>query len=367
MAGISVASTTSTSVTLYLSALQTAWQNGERTAYWYLGSANGGIPTESAYSKMETATIDDGVELGGEVTFRGLQPDTQYGVYCAIYHGSTFLADTEGYVTTDAEVEVDTWNLTKIDLGTLTSVYYTDLTFNLGRYQVYRYSFTAPYSGYVTLESFGNIDARVYLTTNPSFNYIGGEPFSYEVYEDGTRYSIYHRIEKDTTYYLYFRGFDEDDTGLCDSGFWFDADQGATISKWDWYSSNGSASANVTLNSYYALYKDNPTSDFSHLVWMDMVDKAWEIIKVKTNWWDSGYADKNTTKNLTQNSDGLYELTAVAFNSLRNNIELIGNRSDVLGRKTGIGQVFAQNASYPVKAEYFLTLADYINDCIDNL
>lgn len=101
--GISIQSTSSTSVTLFLTGLDTSWTNGTRTACWYLGSANGGTPTESAYYKTKTASISDGVSSGGQVTFTGLSPNTRYGVYCAVYHGSEFLKSWQGFVSTDYE------------------------------------------------------------------------------------------------------------------------------------------------------------------------------------------------------------------------------------------------------------------------
>lgn len=362
MAGISVASKTSSSVALYVSSLDTSWTNGTRTVYWYLGRANGGIPTESNYYMKRTATIADRAPSGGEVTFTGLSPSTQYGVYCAIYHGSTLLAELQGYVTTNAD-EIDTWSIAPINLGTLTSNYYKFLEFNLNEYQVYRYSFTAPYSGTLDIASWESVDVRVYLTTNPSFNEFGGEPYSYDAYDDGTDYYINYHIEKDTTYYVFFRGFNELVTGACEVDFGFVADAGTNISKWSWSASNGSANDTQTYAAYLALLNKEDTRNFSHLVWNDMVDKVWEIIKVKTNWWDSNYASKDNTKM----NYSPYELTANMFNSLRNNIELIGNDDSVLGRKTGISKVESYNTTYPVKAEYFLTLANYINDCIDNL
>ena len=102
MAKITVSSKTSYSVTLWISSLDTSWTNGTRTAYWYIGSANGSIPTSSSYSQRKTSNIEDGVSSGGSVTFSGLSANTQYGIYCEIYHNSTLLASLEGFVTTSS-------------------------------------------------------------------------------------------------------------------------------------------------------------------------------------------------------------------------------------------------------------------------
>ena len=103
MAGISISSKTSDSVTLYLSNLDESWTNGTRTVYWYLGYGDSGIPSESAYYKTDTASLEDGKPSGGYVTFDGLEPGTEYGICCTIYHGSEFLKELTGWVTTDYE------------------------------------------------------------------------------------------------------------------------------------------------------------------------------------------------------------------------------------------------------------------------
>ena len=222
----------------------------------------------------------------------------------------------------------------------------------------------------MTFSTTGSVDTRGWLSSSsdcesgtPNTDYILAENDDY----NGTNFSITYDVVAGQTYYIFFRAYDAVESGITILNI-SDVTEKISIKKWSWSASNGSnASATVTSNSYYALSKGTKTSNFSHLVWMDMVDKVWEIIRATTNWWDSSHASLSDTKNLPQNSDGLYELTAVAFNSLRNNIELIGNQSNVLGYKTGIGKVEAQNTDYPVKAQYFLTLANYINSCIDNL
>ena len=91
MAGISVQSKTASSVTLYVSGLDTSWANGTRTVKWYL-TESGLIPTESAYDYTKSTTLADGVSSGGGVTFSGLEANHKYGILCTIYHGSTLLA-----------------------------------------------------------------------------------------------------------------------------------------------------------------------------------------------------------------------------------------------------------------------------------
>lgn len=245
MATISIYSKTSSSVTLYLTSLDTSWTDGIRTVYWYLGSGGGGIPTENAYYKSATASLSNGISSGGNVTFTGLNASTQYGIYCTVYHGSKYLTELQGFVTTDS--------------------------------------------------------------------------------------------------------------GSSSGG----GDEPTTVTKWDWFGVNGDAWAEETMAAYNAVVNKKATTDFSRWVWNDMVAKVYEIAMASTKYWDSHYASRYDT--LINKSP--CELTAVKFNSLRNNIELVGNYVG-LGYRTGIGVVAPGDVVY---GEYFITLTNYMNACIDKL
>ena len=246
MAGISVKSKTSNSVTLYVSGLDTSWSNGERTANWYL-TKSGLIPTESAYDYKKSTTIADGVSSGGTVTFTGLEANHKYGILCTIYHGSTLLTPNglTGEVITD-------------------------------------------YSG-----GGGG----------------GGD------------------VEIDVT-------------------------------PWSWFDSNGSATAIETTRAYNAITNKGATTQFPQYVWHDLVGIVFELIKNTTKKWDETYLSYEST----YDDNGKKELSADMFNSLRNNLELVGTFVG-LGYRTGIGKV---NAGDKVYGHYFITLTDYINACIGN-
>lgn len=123
---------------------------------------------------------------------------------------------------------------------------------------------------------------------------------------------------------------------------------------WSWSSSNGIASATATSAAYNAVVNKTATNNFSHVVWNDMVDKVKTLTDNITGYWDTDYATYYNTKfNSTP-----YELTATMFNSLRNNLELVG--AEFGYSKTGIGVV---SKGGEVKGDYFLTLAEYINKC----
>lgn len=228
MAKITVSSKTANSVTLWVSSLDTSWTNGTRTAYWYLGTPNSGY-----YLDSKTATIADGVSSGGSVTFSGLSANTQYSIYCEIYHGSTLLATLEGLVTTSA-------------------------------------------SG-------------------------GGS---------------------------------------------------GDITKWDWNTSNGTATSEETQEAYRAAVQGLYVSYFSHNVWNDMVNKVKAILGYIGTSWDSSYESYYDT--LMTESDRT--LTASRFNSLRYNI---GSHYS-----TGMKDV---NSGDEVDGDYFKVLAQVINFWIDSL
>lgn len=122
------------------------------------------------------------------------------------------------------------------------------------------------------------------------------------------------------------------------------------IDYWSWTSSNGSATASQTKKAYTAVDSNGKLSDFSYKVWNDMVDKVDEILDAMGYSWSSYYCSKSNTK--MSSSDK--ELTAERFNSLRYNI---GSHYG-----TGIQEVDTGDIVY---GDYFITLADKINDWID--
>ena len=99
-------------------------------------------------------------------------------------------------------------------------------------------------------------------------------------------------------------------------------------------------------------------SDFSYLVWNDMVDKVKEILDYglengKTSYiWDETFCTYENTR--IQPTDKT--LTAQKFNSLRLNIDS--------RESTGIGEVKTGDIVY---GSYFTTLTNTINTWIDNL
>ena len=366
MASIGVGSTTHSSVELFLYSLDTSWADGIRTVYWYLGSANGGIPTDTHYSHRAVKTLDEGVSEGGYATITGLEANSSYGVYCEVWSNHKgFLVSLEGYVRTDKAPD---WNLATSAWGNMDIKYtnniYEDLS-HLFRYYyalMYRAEVTFDEDCHVEIYSEGSLDVCGYFGTSSAFDDENGVPYSYDMYDDNSGGSGNFKISCDIsagTYYVWVRSCDPDELGYTSLTIECSKiSDGVDISRWSWEVSNGTASDGETSDAYNAVYYEQPTTNFSHKVWNDMVSKVYDVAFAKTKWWDSDYASVDDTKFTSEP----YELTAVMFNSLRNNIELIGNRSDVLGYKTGIGRVFPGDE---VDGDYFLTLANYMNDCID--
>ena len=125
-----------------------------------------------------------------------------------------------------------------------------------------------------------------------------------------------------------------------------------SVELWSWYSSNGLASASQTARAYDAVSSGGNISEFSHLVWNDMVDKVKEILDATGDTWYSGYE----TYSATRMSYSDKELTASRFNALRDNI---GQHI-----ATGISPVSRGDIVY---GWYFTRLADRINQWINKL
>lgn len=121
------------------------------------------------------------------------------------------------------------------------------------------------------------------------------------------------------------------------------------IQPWSWSKSNGSASASQTSAALLAINNKGKLSNFSYLVWNDMVNKVKEILDVKNLSWNSRFASYSGTLM----SSGDKTLTATRFNSLRYNIGL--------HYSTGIDTVSKGDTVY---GWYFNTLANCINKWI---
>jgi len=159
-------------------------------------------------------------------------------------------------------------------------------------------------------------------------------------------------LKPGTKYAINYRGINGAGTnGFMSSPVYATTDMPRPIvDKWNWGLSNGNASANATTAAYYAVRGNGLTSDFSYLVWNDMVDKVVEILDAKGLSWNSSFLSISATKMSSRDKT----LTASRFNSLRYNIGL--------HYSTGINTVSKGDIVY---GRYFITLTNCMNNWID--
>lgn len=125
-----------------------------------------------------------------------------------------------------------------------------------------------------------------------------------------------------------------------------------SVERWSWTGSNGSASAAQTRTAYTAVTVRGPTTDFSYLVWNDLVDKVNETAEAAGSSWSTLYATLSQAR--MTSSDKM--LTAKRFNALRQNI---GSHIS-----TGIPEVSKGDT---VKGSWFVILTEKLNQWIDKL
>ncbi len=217
MASISIYSTTSSSVTLYLTSLDTSWAGGTRTVNWYLGRAGGTMPTTSSYYKSNTGnSLANGVSTSGTVTFSGLSANTMYGVLCEVYHGSTKLATLTGYATTKYEEPGPTWELYPYTLGSISAL--ESVSISLSKYSLYRYRVSFANSGTAKFYTEGtSADTYGFLSTSTGWDSEDGAPTSPLKEDDDTNgapnFFISYNVTAGTNYYIWVRGYSSSTTG----------------------------------------------------------------------------------------------------------------------------------------------------------
>lgn len=122
-----------------------------------------------------------------------------------------------------------------------------------------------------------------------------------------------------------------------------------SVYEFNWFSSNGSATAEQTERAYNALVNKGKLKDFSYLVWNDMVDKLYEVIKEEGYSWDSS-SSKTTTLAKTKMTATDKKITALRFNSFASN--MVGY---------GLPQWSWVKIGDPIIGQDFLDLIDALN------
>ncbi len=123
-------------------------------------------------------------------------------------------------------------------------------------------------------------------------------------------------------------------------------------SLWSWTASNGSATDTQTQNAYAAVTNKTAVTNFSYLVWNDMVDKVKAVLDSTGESWSTNFA----TYAETRMSSSDKAITAKRFNSLRFNI----------GSHSSTGITDRAKGDY-IYGWYFTTLASSLNSWINSI
>lgn len=184
-------------------------------------------------------------------------------------------------------------------------------------------------------------------------------------------YVTFNGLKSNTIYGVYCTIF-HGDTLLAElrSEVMTDEGEAKPIEKWVWNDSNNLATANQTARAYNAVFNKTETINFPWLVWDDLAYKVKQLTDATIGYWDTDYATYDATK-----VDGTQILTADMFNSLRNNVELSGGKLGIskIPNATDHDNAIEGTMPHPVLSgktvfgHYFISLTDYINDCIDKL
>ncbi len=170
-------------------------------------------------------------------------------------------------------------------------------------------------SGTLTVTEVGKTTIKVRLTAIPlATSYIiAYRPTSTSVQQEVTTTSLAYTLSgllPGTTYYLNYRGQNND--GVGPFGSTITAKTLGAVDPWDWSASNGTASAAQTRAAYQAVTNQGKLSEFSYLVWNDMVSKVKQIIDARSTTWNSDYGSINAT-NMTSSDRAI---TALRYNAL---------------------------------------------------
>ena len=144
-------------------------------------------------------------------------------------------------------------------------------------------------------------------------------------------------------------------------------DEVSGVTPWSWNASNGTASAVQTHTAYIAVSNYGPISDFSYLVWNDMVTKVAEM-RNRANQkpvWNTKYLDQASTS--MSNTESGRTMTAARYNSLRYNIGLYYGFNEVpSGELIDLDSVTKEKIpGDPVIGSNFIDLMTCLNYAID--
>ena len=192
------------------------------------------------------------------------------------------------------------------------------------------------------------------------------------ILSEATKYSTatsktYSGLAPGTTYIVYMsysRSMDPENKYDRDS---ITTDEVSGVAPWSWNASNGTASAVQTRTAYNAVSNYGPISDFSYLVWNDMVTKVAEM-RNRANQkpvWNTKYLTQANTS--MSNTESGRTMTAARYNSLRYNIGLYYGFNEVpSGELIDLDSVTKEKIpGDPVFGSNFIDLMTCLNYAID--
>lgn len=285
-----------------------------------------------------------------------------------------FVRGVSGSETGPAYVTVtEPWDLNDGYYGTLYGE--EDEEVYLDEYAMCRRSVSFPKSGRVTLCLDANFGKQVWVSESsvwrqgyPSeelyYEYGAGAGPAFLVFDvvAGQEYYIWFRSNFNTAGYIKLNISEVEETIV-------------VVQKWDWNASNGRASADETYDAYYAVQFHGRATDFSHLVWNDLVGKTQEFLDCtgRGTWTigdnNYGYAESTTYTDLLSNakmSASDTKLYAQKFNILRFCIGVMATFNNST-ENNAIYQHYIRAGSWDMFSEeivlgaYILALADKIN------
>lgn len=342
MATFSCTNSTSSSLTIRVTGLP----SGTRVVNWYIGTSTSNMPYDDYENTTSTSCSH---------TFTGLDSETSYYIKVKATDASGndlgVYTSSQRYVT-DVE-ETASWMIgNKYTWSNISAQQSQYLSFGLAGY-VARFTITFARSGSATFYSTGNSDTYGYLSIESSFDKETGGPSSYLVRDDdsgsGNNFQFTYTVSAGTTYYLWARIYNLTGTGAMTV---YVTPPGISIDPWNWSSSNGSATPGQTSTAYRAITNNGVVSDFSYLVWNDLVDKVLEAKDAAGVAWNPKYLSAANTKMTSSNKT----LTADRFNSLRYNVGIHFS--------TGLNDVYKGDKVY---GWYFTAITDALNNWIDDL
>lgn len=141
---------------------------------------------------------------------------------------------------------------------------------------------------------------------------------------------------------------------LYDSGSFTTEEETINVDPWSWTSSNGSASSSQTRTAHNVLMGTETADRFSHLVWNDLVDKAYEVRSARGYTWDTDGGNYPSVSGCKVSAGET--LSARKYNGVRYNIGSI--------LSTGI---FDQSPGDKITGYKIYHLTEVLNEIINDL